>query len=162
MLWCCASHPWHGNRGRTSHMKKSLSSSHRHPRLMWCDKDKHNAAVSLSLIAYCFSLLRISSLAGIGLCSRHLRPIKKQTQGPVWFAGWFPIQLLFWRLVGGMVMKGLTARAIAFAALVFHISFRGTNESEKAASVHKIHRWDSPPWTRIICKRAFLAHWLFL
>lgn len=159
MLWRCASHPWHGNRRQTSHVKRGSSwlLQSAPTRLMWCDKDKHNTAVSLSLIVYCFSLLQISSLAGIGLCSQHLCPIKKQTQGLVWFAGWFPIQLLFWRLVGGKVMKGLAVRAIAFEALVFHISCKETNEPEP---VQKIHEWIVIPLTRNICKEVSLTHWL--
>lgn len=116
---------------------------------MWCDKDKHNAAVSLSLIVYCFSLLQISSLAGIRLCSRHLRPIKNKHR--VWFdlLDDFNTDVFFlWWPVGGMVMKGLTEPSL-FAALVFHISGGGTNKPEITVSVHKITGWADSPSTRM-------------
>lgn len=61
-----------------------LSSSRHHQDLMWCDKDKHNTAVSLSLIVYCCSVLLISSLAGIGLRSGTCVPSKTNT-------GWFDL-----------------------------------------------------------------------
>lgn len=56
-----------------------LSASRHHQDLMWCDKDKHNTAVSLSLIVYCCSVLLISSLAGIGLRSGTCVPSKTNT-----------------------------------------------------------------------------------
>lgn len=126
-LMRCQAGPWLASRGLEAHICKKgpLSSSQQPSTLMQCDKDKHNAAASLSLIVYCFPLLQISSLAGISLCCRHLHRIKKrkkkkkQTHSLVWFAGWFPIQLLFfhhiWWPVGEPVMKGLTERTISFA-----------------------------------------------
>lgn len=144
MLWCSASQPSQGNCGPTSCMKKSLFSSQRHPRLMWCDKDKHNAAVSLSLIVYCFSLLRISSLAGIRLRSRHLRPIKNKHG--VWFdlLDDFQYSCCFFVFFSGGLQEGWRWKGWQFepslsAALVFHVSGSRTNKPDVAAPVVLTH-----------------------
>lgn len=124
-LMQCQAGPWLASCGLEAHICKEgpLSSSQQPSTLMRCDKDKHNVAASLSLIVYCFPLLRISSLAGISLRRQHLYRIKKEKKkkrvGLVWFAGWFPIQLcpppLIWWPLGELVMKGLTRRTISFA-----------------------------------------------
>lgn len=57
MLWWCASHPWHGNRGHTSPYEKRLFSSQHHPD--WCDVTRTNImrlfhCLRSSIVSVCY------------------------------------------------------------------------------------------------------------
>lgn len=149
MLWCCASQPLHGNRGRTSHMKKSLLSSQHHPH--WCDVTRTNImrlfhCLWSSIVSVYY---RYQAWQGSDCVPGTCVPSKTNTgSGLIYWM--ISIQMFFflWWPVGGMVMKGLTEPSL-FAALVFHISGGGTNKPEITVSVHKITGWADSPSTRM-------------
>lgn len=119
-IWWFASHLWHG---QTSHVKGSPLVATINT---WCNVTRTNIIrlfhclwSSIVAVYYWYQVWQGSD------CVPAPASHQKQTQGLVWFAGWFPIQLLLWRLVGGKATRRLMVETTASSILMFQLSYTG-------------------------------------